>query len=258
MKVEVLVSCTRQRDYKLIEDENLLNTTALFVNQTESGEGTILVDEKHRFINTSTRGLSVSRNIAKNNSVGDICVIGDDDERFFDNISEIVSKEYELRPDADIIVFKVAGLNKKYPKKAKRLKKIDVFHLSSVQITFKRKSVENISFNEKMGAGTENGGGEEVDFVLRCLKKGLKAYFVPVEMAELMPSESSWFNGYDEKYFYNRGTSTRHTFGLPISVAYAFYYVIAKRKSYKGGISVFHALNATLKGIRDNKLKDKK
>lgn len=36
MKVEVLVSCMRQRDYKLIEDENLLNTTALFVNQTES------------------------------------------------------------------------------------------------------------------------------------------------------------------------------------------------------------------------------
>lgn len=257
MKVEVLVSCMKQHDYKLIEQENLSNLLALFVNQTDSSEETVVVDEKHRYINTPTRGLSVSRNIAKKNTVGDICVIGDDDERFFDNLDDIVRKEYELRPDADIIVFKVARLNKKYPRKPKRLKKKDVFHLSSVQITFKSASVKDIWFNEKMGAGTGNGDGEEADFILRCLKKGLKAYFVPVEMAELLVSESSWFKGYDEKYFYNRGCSTRHTFGLFISVAYAFYYVLAKRKTYRKSISTGKALKATLKGIKDNKLKEK-
>lgn len=254
--VEVLVSCMKQTDYSLIEKENLSHVDALFVNQTDCDGDLVCVDEKHRFLNTSTRGLSVSRNIAKKCATGDICVLGDDDERFFDNVAHIVSEEYKKRPDADIIIFKVAGLNKKYGKKAKRIKKIDVFHISSVQVTFKNNSVKDIFFNEKMGAGSGNGGGEEVDFVLNCLKRGLKAYYVPVEIAQLLPSESSWFNGYDDNYFYNRGTSTRWTFGFVISVAYAFYYVIAKRKSYKQYLSPFKALKATLRGIKDNKIKN--
>lgn len=55
MKVEVLVSCMNQHDYKLIEQENLSNLLALFVNQTDSSEETVVVDEKHRYINMIVR-----------------------------------------------------------------------------------------------------------------------------------------------------------------------------------------------------------
>lgn len=256
MKVETLLSCVGQKDSSLIERENLSQAIVLMVNQTsESDEGLISVDDYHRIIHTHTKGLSISRNIAKENSIGDICIIADDDERFFDNTQDKVLLAYKENPKADIIIFKIKNLNKKYPKRKKYLKKIDIFRVSSVQITFRRRNVDDIFFDPRLGAGTENGAGEENKFLLDCLKKKKKILFIPEEIGELLPSESSWFKGYDESYFYKRGMTTRYTFGLFISVLYAFYYVIAKRKTFNAYISPSKALKSTLKGIKENKLK---
>ena len=133
---------------------------------------------------------------------------------------------------------------------------IELFHVSSVRITFKRKSIlhKGILFDINMGSGTGNGGGEEIDFLLRCYKAGLKIYYMPLEIATMKESGSQWFWGFNDDFFYQRGTSTRHMLGLPLSVLYAFYYVFTHKKMYIKDISMKRALEMTLKGIIDNKI----
>ncbi|MBO4732897.1 MAG: glycosyltransferase family 2 protein, partial [Clostridia bacterium] len=65
MKVEVIMSCMNQTDGSIIDNSNLSNENVLVVNQVQDAQEKLLeLNTKHRMINTPTRGLSVSRNIA--------------------------------------------------------------------------------------------------------------------------------------------------------------------------------------------------
>ncbi len=61
-------------------------------------------------------------------------------------------------------------------------------------------------------------------------------------------------NPFDEKFFINRGNTTRYIMGLPLSVAYAFYYTFTKRKKISADMKWTRAFRLTLKGIRENRL----
>lgn len=56
-----------------------------------------------------------------------------------------------------------------------------------------------VFFDEHLGAGTGNGGEEELKFLLDCQNAGLKIYYVPTEIASVAQTESTWFHGFDEK-----------------------------------------------------------
>ena len=256
MSLGVLISSMNQTDFDLINSSNLKEVNTIIINQ--NGEEKTVEKGIHKMICTSSKGLSKSRNIALDNSIFDISVISDDDETFFDNMEELVRKGYDNNPKADIIVFKIKNLNKRYFKKAKRLSKYELLKVSSVQITFKTKAIKDaqIRFNEKLGAGTGNGAGEENKFLLDCYKKGLKIYFVPVEIGQLNESESSWFHGYTDKWFYNRGMSTRYILGFFISIFYAFFDIAKRWNVYKAAGNPLRFLRIVLKGIFENKLKD--
>ena len=58
-----------------------------------------------RIINTTERGLSKSRNMAIENSIGDICIIADDDLVYSEHMVTTVEKAYDKYKDASIIVF---------------------------------------------------------------------------------------------------------------------------------------------------------
>lgn len=257
MEVEVLLSCMYQNDTSIIADSNLINTPVLIINQTDTdNEMLITLNDKQRLYNTNTRGLSVSRNIGMLNSRGDICVISDDDEIFVDDMSSKVIQAYHEINDADVIIFKIKNLNKKLGDKCRKLKKYDLLRTSSIQITFLRKSVVGkIYFDTKLGAGTGNGGGEENKFLLDCYKRGLKIYFAPICIAELISNnDSTWFKGYDENYFYNLGKTTRYILGLPVSLFYALYTIISKRKKFID-IPLHRAVSKLFKGIIKNELR---
>ncbi len=261
MKTEVLISCMHEKDFSIIERSNLQNKNALVVNQCETSETQILTNDSNtqRMINTAERGLSRSRNMAIENASGNICVISDNDEFFFDEFDTIVEKTYNEISDADIIIFKIQNINKKLGDKRRRLKKLDLLRVQSQQITFKRETILNkVKFDILLGAGTGNGGGEENKFLIDCYKKGLKIYFEPVEIAKLIPGmPSTWFNGNDYKLFYNWGKTIRYILGFPMAVLYASYILFAKRRMYKADIGFAEEAKALFTGICNNDLRKK-
>lgn len=257
---DILLSCMHEKNYEIIKHSNI-NSDCVIINQcNENFKKKITIENNKNclWINTLERGLSKSRNMAIDNSNADICLIADDDEIFANNIEDRILKAYKKLPQADIIVFDIENYSKNIKNKIFKFKRLQLLRVSSVQITFKRKSIidNNLKFDIKLGSGTGNGAGEENKFLLNAYDKGLQIYHYPVNIARLIENnESTWFKGYDEDYFYKRGTSTRYILGFWLSCAYAFYFLISKYKLYKDFTSVEKALIKIFCGIFENRLK---
>lgn len=209
MKIETLVATMDRTDFEIIESLNL-STDAVIVNQRTFKHYTEI--ERNGYINkifsTPETGLSKSRNLALRNATADICVIADDDMKYHNDYAEVIEKAYLENPEADIIAFQVKRFGNSKREKTFRTEPhwenyLSSMKISSVEITFKRKSIidNNIFFNENIGAGTDFPNGEESTFLYAALSKGLKILYLPIEIGLVDISDSSWHRGYDEKHF---------------------------------------------------------
>lgn len=258
MKIEILMACMYQNDHSIIARSNV-PCDAVVINQCDEDKveefkfrNTHGVECKVKFISTTERGLSKSRNMAIANSTADICVICDDDEVFPDDLTSIVSKAYNDIDKSDVIIFALERKdgNKKYPAKRKKIGLLQILKSSSHQITFRREKIDNIiSFDEKMGSGTGNGGGEEIKFLLDCKKKGYGVFYSPEIIATVLPSDSQWFDGYTRKYMYNLGWTSRRLLGSFKGYAYILYQTVKKYPRYKGSYSLAEAFLSLHKGF---------
>lgn len=255
MNFQVLLSCMFQDDFDIIEKSNLTNVSTLIINQCAK-DNVVSYSKKHVIINSRTRGLSVSRNIAIKNSNADVCLLSDDDEVFIDDLENVILNAYEQFKQADVIIFDFKDRKKRLGNKPRRLRKYEMLKISSWQISFKLKSIKDkIFFDTKLGAGTNNGACEENKFLLDCYKNGLKIFYNPVEIGFVKQDVSTWFNGYNDIYFYNRGKTTRYILGLVLSIIYGIYFVFMKRKLYKNTITMKDAFVNLFKGIMSNSIK---
>ena len=263
MNLEVLISCMNQQDMKIAEQTGI-QTDALIINQCQqleysddasSDRNTFAVQNSSRgnirMLSTNTRGLSKSRNLAIQQAVGDVCLLCDDDEQLDSSYEKIILNAYEVLPEADIICFRIANQPSRLKQKEQRLTKWTAMRIASWQITFRRESIINseIRFDENMGAGTGNGGGEEVKFLRDCIGAGLKAYYVPNSIGTVAQTESTWFKGFDRDFFYKRGVTNRYMLGLPVAILYAIYYSYVKRNLYKAYVTPWQSFKYTLDGI---------
>lgn len=272
MNLEVLISCMNQQDM-IIAEQTGIQTDALIINQCTQSEilNEIKLDQKTsgvqnqthmniRMLNTNTRGLSKSRNLAIQYASGDICLLCDDDEQLDSTYEDTILNAYAELPDADIICFRISNQPSRLMQKTQRLTKWTAMRIASWQITFRRESIlkSGIRFDEDMGAGTGNGGGEEVKFLRDCIKTGLKAYYVPKSIGTVAQTESTWFKGFDRDFFYKRGITNRYMLGLPVSILYAAYYTMVKRDLYKEYVTPWQSFKYTLDGIISNDIAKQK
>lgn len=259
MTFNILISCMHQADASIIERSNV-QSDVVVVNQCDrdSVEEFDFVNKKGRtchakFICTTERGLSKSRNMAIRNAWGDVCQICDDDEWLADDGEEVILRAYEENPDAALIAFSLIrkDIVKTYPVGKRTLGFIQILKFSSLQVTFSRNLLgeNDIWFDEKMGSGTGNGGGEENKLMLDCRRKGLRMFYYPDAIATILPGTSNWFHGYDKQYMENFGWSSRRILGSITGLLYIVYWTTFKQRVYAGdGLSMCQALWHALKG----------
>ena len=257
MKLEVLMSCMHQTDDKLVR-ASAFTGDVVVINQCDRNGYDEYKTENGiaRMFSTTERGLTKSRNMAIKNAVADVCLVCDDDEVFVKDYEKRILKAYKNLPNADIIIFKIADREPSFEDRVMRLKFPQTMKVSSWQISFRRESIlkSGVRFDELMGAGSGNGAEEELKFLLDSEKAGLKIYYVPYEIATVAQTESTWFDGYTEQFFENRGATTRYVLGVPLALLYAVTYVVRKKDIYKDDITPVRAFMATLKGIAKNKI----
>lgn len=236
MKVEVLISCMHQKDASIIKRTNI-QSDVVVVNQCNENkiDSFIFTNKKGescvaKIIYTTERGLSKSRNMAIRNASGDICLLCDDDEVMEDDYVEKIIQAFEDFPQKTIITFKLHLKDKELPSKSYPVRYFQTAKIASWQIAFRRSTID-IYFNEKMGSGTGNGGGEENKFLVDNLKKGHKIQYVPFQIASLVPENSQWFHGYDKKYWINRGWAARMIFGYIGGYMYLWYCILFRNRN---------------------------
>jgi|L827metagenome_2_1110789.scaffolds.fasta_scaffold00119_19 glycosyltransferase involved in cell wall biosynthesis len=258
MQLEVLLSCMNQKDTSLVEKSRITGNV-LIINQCINyvGEQMAYILPYKKMITTSESGLSRSRNLAIQHAQGEICLICDDDELLEPDYQDTILQAFQRYPQADVIAFGVKGKETRLAGRVQKLGRLGCLKIVSYQIAFRREIIQkqNLKFDINMGAGSGNGCGEENKFLLDCLKAGLKIYYVPQIIAEVIPKSSTWFFGYDSTFFYQRGGATRYMLGTIMSLAYGIYYLLAKRRLYLSTISTFNATKQLLKGIWDNPIK---
>lgn len=264
MKVDVLVSTMNQETNYELQNEMNLHDNYVIINQITKPSINIpqdISDLTKKFISYKGKGLSKSRNKAIENSFADICALADDDMYYEKDYEEKIIEAYQKYKKADIIAFIVEYEDKSKEKKVQKEGKIGFLRsmkISSVQITFKRLSICNkdISFNENFGAGEKYYFGEENIFLADCLRKGLKIYYVPVKIATLRISESTWFKGHTEEN-YNISGAVFYEMSKLLYPLLIMQFVIRKKWMYGKYLKPMQVMKYMFEGVKKYKREKK-
>jgi glycosyltransferase involved in cell wall biosynthesis len=205
-----------------------------------------------KWVDTTDRGLSLSRNMALRNANGKMCLLSDDDLEYLSGYEEIILSQFKKYPDADIIAFQVEGIERKfkdYYPNPRKINYLTSMSISSVEIAFRLDSIKkrNIIFNKLFGAGAKYIMGEESIFLTNCLKNGLKIMYVPQKIAYLHLGESTWFKGFNKEYLISKGAQFTAMSKI-FSALLIIQFVIRKYKLYGSEITRFEAVKFMFEG----------
>ena len=262
--IEVLVACMNQNNLSLYREMNLV-TNAVFANQTDkfSYEETKVNKDKNtiKIISTNQRGVGKNRNTALLYASADILLMADEDMRYIDDYTDIVYRAFKEYPNADMIVFdlhynNIKSESKRKIKKSKRLRLYNSLSYGTPRIAIKKKSLDkaNIWFSVLYGGGARYTSGEDSLFIVEALKKGMVGYTYPCVIAEVDHGDSTWFKGFNDKYYIDRGYWIANAFPLlkyPIGIYYAYR---LRNSSEKSSTVIELAISCKSSGLDSNVL----
>lgn len=211
--LQVLIATMKQKKIKDLLKKMNIQTDAIITNQTdEFSKEELKYNNKHiKLYNFDERGIGLNRNNGLMRATSDVLLFADDDIRYIDGYEKIIIDEFEKNKKADMIIFNVnqsENERKRYKiKKYHRVHKYNCLRYGAVRIAVKTERIkeENIYFSLLFGGGAKYGSGEDSIFIYDCIKKGLKVYACPKKILTIEDSKSTWFDGYNEKFFYDKG-----------------------------------------------------
>lgn len=202
-----------QSDLQLYEKMNV-RCDCLIANQNgtwdyqeeETPFGTV------RMISSATKGVGINRNLALSNARGDILLLADDDVRYYDDTFTAVEEAFARLPDADVIAFgmdmtRKGKLSARRSEPCKRRNLWNSMRFGACRLAIRRSAVlkYGLSFSELFGGGCRYSCGEDTLFLQDCFRKKMKVYSHCHVLGTCARDESSWFSGYGEKYFFDKG-----------------------------------------------------
>ena len=217
MKLEVLLSVMNLNKKDL--DKMNITSKCTVINQCDKESF-----EKYKnfyIYSYNERGLSNSRNRGLEHISEDIIILCDDDVVYDKSYEKIILEEFKNNEKADVIIFNIENpyRKKRINKKKKRLHIYNSLNYGSVNIAFKRKKIGNIRFNTYFGTGSKYTSGEDTLFLVSLLKNKLKIYSSELFIGKITDGNSSWFKGYNEKYFFDKGA-------LFTAISYRFRHIL--------------------------------
>lgn len=211
-KFEILCVTMHQKDFSKIKEMNI-HSDIVFANQCDYTSYVEHCFERYtaKMISTQTKGVGINRNLALMYASAKYCLLADDDVVYYDYVEEKIINEFETHPDADIFIFHLDSDSdirtlKKY-NRTRRWHSYNGLPFGGIRIAFKLESIRksNTYFSMLFGGGSVFPSGEDSIFLTSLLRKGLKLYVSEETIGKVSFESSSWFSGYDEKYYYGKG-----------------------------------------------------
>ncbi len=257
VELEVLIPVMNQHDYSIVDKMNI-QSDAIIINQCDINDFEDYTHNQNRirFFSFNEKGVGLSRNNALIRALGEICLFSDDDVVYKSNYKDTIIKSFKDNPQADVIIFNLPSLNKNRPsfliQKNKRIHFFNTLRYATPRIAIRRDSIykANIYFSLLFGGGAKYSCGEDSIFLSECLRKGLKIYSNSSIIGYVSQDDSSWFDGYTKKYFFDKGALfyclVKHKAWL-----LCIQFLVRHRKLWKGRYSFHQELNLMKQGMND-------
>lgn len=262
LTLQVLISTMNQKDFSLLEKMNI-QSDAIVVNQCDKNciEEFKYKEYLIKWISLKERGVGLSRNTALMRADADIVLFADDDVVYNDGAIDKVISEFGNNPNMDLIVFNLVSQNPNRPetivKKPYRLHWYNCLKFGAFRIAIRRQSIiyNNIYFSLLFGGGTVYQAGEDNLFIVTCLRNKLKCFASKIAIGTVEQKESTWFKGYNEKYYYDRGA----LFYAMFPGFYKFFLIALelKEKKSRSEIKFIKKLQLASKGVKEFKERKK-
>ncbi len=258
MRVEVLVAAMFQEPEALAEKMRLA-TEAVIINQCDGRSYTEFERKgrKIRCISVPERGVGKSRNRAVSEAQGDICLFADEDIIYEDGYEEKILSEFRRNPQADMIVFNVEVEESRrtyHIAKRGRVRFYNCGRYGAVSFAVRRDRLlqARARFSELFGGGAKYSSGEDSLFIKELLDRGFRVYTAPVNIGREEAGESTWFSGYHDKFFFDRGVLYTFLYGR-LARPMALRFLFAHRKKLLGEKTFPEAYRQMKNGIRQGR-----
>lgn len=258
MKLQVLAVTMHREDLSIAEQMNI-RCDAVVTNQADREE-IVTQETDHgtwRLITTTTRGVGRNRNIGLDAADGDILLLSDDDVTYRDDMPDEVLKAFADNPEADMLVFGMDMVRdgevfETHRESFHRVRVWNAMKYGTYRIALRREALERagVRFHESFGGGCPFSAGEDTLFIKSCLDNGLHIYAHPYVLGTCCKDQSSWFVGYNEKYFYDKGVLVRHLFPRSAYLMALYFGLRFKRKTKVGA---WQRLKLVYAGVRHGK-----
>lgn len=256
--LQVLVATMHQQDCSLAEKMNI-RCSAVLANQADRSEVTVF-DSPYgtvKMITTETRGVGLNRNIALEAADAEILLLADDDVVYRDDMPEQVIAAFRENPKADVLIFgmdilKDGQITERRHLKGGRLHVWNSMRFGTYRMAVRRSAIvkQGITFNRYFGGGCPFSAGEDSLFLKACFDKGLRLYAHEYVLGTCCKDRSTWFEGYHEKYFYDKGVLVRQLFPQTYVLMAMYFAVCFKRET---SVPVFRRIRLVYAGVRGGK-----
>ena len=264
LSIQVLVSAVEQ-DAEALERRMRIGTSAVIVNQCdrygyrewrEAGGGQSgKEDRRIQVFSMPERGVGLSRNTALLHASGDICLFSDEDIVLSEDYEAQIAEAYGQLPDADMILFnvRVAPARRTYwNEDIHRINRRNYGRYPAYSITARLGALRraNAHYSLLFGGGARYSDGEGSLFLRDCLRAGLRIYAHTACIGEETERKSTWFSGYHEKFFRDRGVLYHYLYGrlaLPLSCRF----LLAHRRQMCVEIPISRAYALMRDGVRE-------
>lgn len=260
MKLQVLAAAV-DKDAKALAQSMHLQTDAVIVNQCEcyGYDEFEYQGNKVQCFSMKERGVGLNRNTALLHATGDVILFSDEDIAFYQGYEKQVLEAFAKNPDADLITFNFKVHPSRatyYNQKERRIRWYNYGRYPTFCVAAKLDVLRkvNVSFSLLFGGGAKYSNGEDSLFLHDCLQKGMHLYTSVEEIGEEVYRESTWFHGYNEKFFVDRGVLYHHLYGS-MAKLFSLRFLYAHKKEMCREISVRKAYGMMKKGIAEGRLR---
>lgn len=247
------------KDPRELAREMHIETDAVIVNQCGRYDVETF-DHKGRKIRVfymAERGVGLSRNTALMRADGDICLFSDQDIVYETGYEQKILQAFEECPDADMIVFNVEVSEERktyYNTGVKRVRWYNCGRYGAVSFAVRREKLfaSGVTFSLLFGGGAKYSAGEDSLFLKQFMQKGYRVYTSEAVIGRETEGDSTWFSGYHNKFFFDRGVLYHFLYG-PLAKLWAFRFLAVHRAKLCTQIPLREAYRIMKDGIQSQR-----
>ena len=256
-RVELLISVLEQSNIEQLLYRMEVNSDAVITNQADREEKEILTFRGHRVVSVTSpeRGVGKSRKRCLLESQDEIVLFADQDMIYETGYASAIEAEFDAHPEADMILFNVDIEEERrtfHNEAWKRVKWYNCGRYGAVTFAIRREKLlaTGVEYSLLFGGGAKYLAGEDSMFLKDLMDAGIKVYASPVTIGREAAGESTWFRGYDERFFHDRGVLYHFLYGH-LATAWSLRFLLAHKAKLCKDIPLAKAFSFMRNGIKE-------